>query len=270
MKYLTGLWQRTLTVALMLVGLVSLSACGITTQSWPLGSEFQRQLDLADQLSNDGRNAEAVAILQQASSQAPNEIRRAEALYRLGNAFLATDVLYEAESAFGEAIVRDPRRSDALTGLGITLALSDNVPEAEVHLTRAVDMGQARAFSPLGVVLDLQGRHVEAQALYLKGLTQLPYSRELSANLALSYAFAGDYGQALAVSGPLSRLIVPDRYKRNHLLILAMAGRAEEAYRVAPTLGLTEADVESVLAVATRLRTASDPNRLAEFRTLTL
>ena len=49
-----------------------------------------------------------------------------------------------------------------------------------------------------------------------------------------------------------------------------MAGRADEAYRVAPTLGLTEADVQSVLAVATRLRTASGPDRLAEFRTLTL
>ena len=254
----------------MFVGLVSLSSCGITTPSWPLGSEFQRQLDLADQLSNDGRDAEAVAILQQASAQAPDEIKRAEALYRLGNAFLATNVLHEAESAFGEVIVRDPSRTDAMTGLGITLALAGNVQEAEGHLTRAVDMGEARAFSPLGVVLDLQGRHVEAQALYVQGLMQLPNNRELSANLALSYAFAGDYEQALAVSGPLSRLIVPDRYKRNHLLILAMAGRSEEAYRVAPTLGLTEADVQSVLEVATRLNAASTAVRLAEIRTLTL
>ncbi|KMW56385.1 Flp pilus assembly protein TadD [Candidatus Rhodobacter oscarellae] len=209
-------------------------------------------------------------MYRQSAEAATSQKQRVEALYQLGRHELGNDNLTGAEAAFREVVLLSPENSSALIGIGMSRALNDDLKGAEPFLRDAVELRDQAAFSPLGVTLDLQGRHVEAQAIYSQGLELRPGDRELVANLSLSYALGGDYDRAIGLADPLARLIVPGRYKRNYVLILALAGRLAEAQRTASSLEIDAKEVKQIFEVATKLRNGSAAGRLSVLRELTV
>ncbi|RZN15598.1 hypothetical protein CWO89_35230 [Bradyrhizobium sp. Leo170] len=97
------------------------------------------------------------------------------------------------EESLREALKQEPDNVDAAISLTQTLLAQKRAGEAlkvadKILLTAPGDL---RALNAKGVVLDAEGRHDEAQALYRQALAAAPGNQMLRNNLGLSLALAG-------------------------------------------------------------------------------
>lgn len=88
----------------------------------------------------------------------------------------------EARALYAQAQVMAPGEASIETNLGLSYAMTDELPRAETHLRRAVQMRGAtgKTRQNLALVVGLQGRFDEARALYA---AELPPA-EVEANMA--------------------------------------------------------------------------------------
>ena len=118
------------------------------------------------------------------------------------------------------------------TGLPTSVLLATGrAPEAEAAFRRALaaggDNGAVR--SNLGVSLDLQGRHAEAQQEYRTSLARAE-SNATRVNLGLSLALAGQTEPALQMlHPPAGGTGAPPRARHNLAVALTLAGKRGEA-----------------------------------------
>jgi Flp pilus assembly protein TadD len=250
-KYKLGARVRMLVC--VLTAAAALGGCADFPE-FPVGtasSHTRSRLDFGDDLTREGKLAEAESVFYQVAATAPAQSHKMEALQKLGDIYLRQNNTNRAMATFRELLLLDPRNKQGMTGLGIALNLSNRPQEAERYLREAVKLGEERALSPLGVALDLQNRYAEAQEIYLAGLKRRPDGKELLANLALSYALSGDVASAQrSISQVTQLLFVPGRYKRNHVFILALSGKTHEAGMIGKSLGLPKAEIDSALEIA--------------------
>jgi Flp pilus assembly protein TadD len=98
---------------------------------------------------------------------------------------------------------------------------------AEVTLRRLLVQApsDAQAQNNLGIALDMQNRHVEAQTAYKAALKIMPDMVAAQVNLGHSYALAGDNAQALAVLQPLAaQPLATKGVRRDLAAALSLAG----------------------------------------------
>lgn len=244
--------------------LARLSLCALVLAActdsgrFPVGTltgQFRSRLDVGDQLVRDGQLQEAQTVFREIaiSSSTPNQ--KVEAFQRLGDTYLRSDNTQLAEATFRELLLIEPDNSRAMTGLGIALNLEGHPAEAELVLRQAVQLGEPAAYSPLGVSLDAQNRYAEAQHIYLEGLERRIRARELDANLAISYALSGNSVEAIStIKRVTSLLLVPDRYKRNHVFILALIDQEGAAEITGQRLGLSIEDIRKSIEIAREIK----------------
>ncbi|MFG3594292.1 tetratricopeptide repeat protein [Bradyrhizobium sp. RDI18] len=110
------------------------------------------------------------------------------------------------EESLREALKQKPDNVDAAISLTQALLAQKRAGEAlevadKILLTVPGDL---RALNAKGVVLDAEGRHDEAQALYREALAAAPGNQMLRNNLGLSLALAGNADTGNASLQPLS------------------------------------------------------------------
>jgi Flp pilus assembly protein TadD len=127
------------------------------------------------------------------------------ALVARGDALAGSGRAEEAATAYRQALAVQPTEPAANLGLGRIVVRSD--PNAAERLFRAGLTSRpdnAVLLSNLGVALDLQERHVEAQVAYRHSLAIAPDSAATKTNLGLSLALSGDRAGAQALLAPLA------------------------------------------------------------------
>jgi Flp pilus assembly protein TadD len=167
----------------------------------------------AQELRKSGQRAQAVAVLEQASLRNPSNMELlgayGRALADVGNFQQALDVLNrahrpdhpdwrilsaqgavldqmgrhdEAQRYYETALKMAPDEPSVLSNLGLSYALAKDLPRAEATLKRATAGGRAdpRVRQNLALVVGLQGRFAEAEAIARADLAP----EEAAANVA--------------------------------------------------------------------------------------
>ncbi len=112
------------------------------------------------------------------------------------------------------------------------LKLRNDIPgaEADFRAVLANDPHNTAALTDLGVALDMQERHKDAQALYNQALAINPDMTSARVNLALSMALAGDAPKAEDMLRDASQTSsVSPRIRADLALAQVLAGHPEQA-----------------------------------------
>lgn len=245
-------------IALMsALGLLAGCAENLSLNPASNGRLLDEQLRFSAELSQQNRHDEAEVVLRQLLTPDLSPAGRVSVFKALADIYQVTGRYFEAASAYREALLIRPDDLQLQTDLGVALTLGDDLPGAETTLRRVTQKKFAQAYSPLGVALDLQGKHIAAQAVYQEGLLLSPSDRAMQANLAMSYAIQGQYPLALGISEQLTGLLIADRYRRNHVLILLLANQPHRAKTEAAAFGLSDHVFKDIQALATRIASSA-------------
>src|SRR5262249_11090522 len=123
-----------------------------------------------------------------------------------------------------------------------------------------------RALNVLGVALDMQGRHAEAQANYRRAIQLAPDYLPTRSNFGLSLAITGPPQEAVAQLAPLATSPSADaRVRQNLAFAYAMAGDFENALHVLRR-DLDEKSAQRQLYYFMQLRVMPVEQRSAEIR----
>jgi Flp pilus assembly protein TadD len=138
--------------------------------------------------------------------------------------------------------------------------------EQQIDSALRADPGDYRALNLLGVSLDLQGRHAEAQANYRRGIELAPDYASLRSNFGLSLAITGPPQEAIAQLSPIAGSTRADaRIRQNLAFAFAMAGDLQNALLLCRR-DLDERGAQRQLAYFMQLRALPPELRSAEFR----
>ncbi len=217
---------------------------------------------LGDAMQAGGDQAGALDFYRAASQRdGGNE----PALQRAGQSFMALGQAPRAEQADRAALVLDGGDAAAKRGLAVALLAQHRPQEALPLLDQLVAAHpDPQMLANQGAALDMLGRSAEAQAAYRRGLALAPADSDLHGNLALSLAASGDMASALSEIQAAVAAPNPDpRQESNAVLILALAGRAEDA-RSRGRGSLGPEPTEALIARAAQVHGAATPAARAE------
>ncbi len=152
--------------------------------------------------------------------------RDAAAWFGLGQALEADNHLGEAVAALERATELQPGLPGLSRARGRAELRAGNLAAAEsAYRSAAAEIpNDPRAWVGLGVALDLQRRHGEAQAAYTSALRADPLDRPARNNMALSVALQGDSARAAQLLEPWANTDdAPARMRGNLQLLQAAA-----------------------------------------------
>ena len=177
-------------------------------------------------------------------------------------------IFREAAAQFRDVLAKRSGDNAARRGLGGALIAVGQPALAEQQIDAALraDPADYRALNLLGVSLDLQGRHAEAQANYRRGIELAPDYMTLRSNYGLSLAITGPPQEAIAQLAPAAGSPNADaRMRQNLAFAFAMAGDMENALQLCRR-DLDERSAQRQLAYYMQLRALPPEARSAEFR----
>ena len=186
------------------------------------------------------------------------KLRPTDAAPHLGAAvILGRQAKYpDAEAEFKRALERDPRSSEALTGLVNVALQQKHYDEAEILLKQrlAADPNDAAAHAQLGRVLAAQDKYPEAAAELEAGLAASPDDLGAMRQLANIYAAAKQWDKAMPLYARLVQAQPKDAELR-HMVGVALLeqhkfSEAEQQLAASANLDRTRSSVYSDLAVA--------------------
>lgn len=186
----------------------------------------------------------------------------------LARTYLSVGGASEAAALFRDALAR--REGDAVARRGLASALiamaQPALAERQLDIVLRADPRDYRALNALGIALDMQGSHPEAQARYRQGIDLRPDDLALRSNLGLSLAIAGQAEAAIAILLPIAGTRAADvRVRQNLALAHAMNGDLENALR-ACRADLDEENAQRQLSYFMYLRSLPPPARSGEVR----
>ncbi|KPF47462.1 tetratricopeptide repeat protein [Rhizobium sp. AAP43] len=184
----------------------SMNGPELTRAADSIGQSYERNpkdrdigLSYANVLMMSGRNAQALAVMQQVAIAHPND---REALAALGKAQAAAGQLEKALGTIGRA--QRPDRPDW------------------------------RLYSAEGAVLDQLGRSSEARSRYRMALEMQPNDPSVLSNLGMSYVLSGDLKSAESNLRQAAQQPGADsRVRQNLALVIGLQGRFQEAEQIA-------------------------------------
>ncbi len=200
------LFSNTLTAA----GLgLAVSACSTVYQDdWnqvtdvpDLNQPVQRSqalLDYCKNLYSSGDLSLAAGICNRAHEINPTD---PAPLIELARVLEKLKMTASAEEAYRAALLLDPQQTEALYGLGKIYINQQRYDKAAGPLEAAAEAqsDDPRIYNALGVIMDQQGQHADAQAYYKQGLAHSPRNVSLRNNLGLSMVLDGQPEAGLAM-----------------------------------------------------------------------
>jgi len=209
-------WKRRWLPGLAGAGLVAIAA------NLPIMAvRDQTYLNLGSLLAQNGRPADAIALLSKAVSLDPGH---AEPHFRLGLAYRDAGQLNPAIEELRAAVRLRPDHADAHLALGALLHGENRTAEALQHFRAAARHapGSVEAHTNLGLALIEAGETDEAIAEHRRAIALAPGSPGPHSNLAVALQQAGDIQQAVAEYGRALALD-PDYAEAHVNLALALA-----------------------------------------------
>jgi Flp pilus assembly protein TadD len=199
-------FSNTLTAA----GLVlAVSACStVYKDDWNQASDVpnlnepmqrsQALLDYCKRLHSRGDLNLAAGICNRAHEINPTD---PAPLIELARVLEELEVTESAVEAYRAALLLDPEQTDALYGLGKIYIDQQRYDLAMEPLEAAAQQptDDPRIYNALGVIMDQQGQHADAQAYYRQGLEHSPRNVSLRNNLGLSMVLDGQPEAGLAM-----------------------------------------------------------------------
>jgi Flp pilus assembly protein TadD len=122
-------------------------------------------------------------------------------LIELARVLEELEMTASAEEAYRAALLLDPQQTNALYGLGKIYIDQRRYDMAVGPLEAAAEVqsDDPRIYNALGVIMDQQGQHADAQAYYKQGLAHSPRNVSLRNNLGLSMVLDGQPEAGLAM-----------------------------------------------------------------------
>lgn len=238
-----------LTMALggfMLAGCVSLPQSGDLTGSAPSAS-LTSGLNTGGQARPEGDTGGAEGILRLAAdiegrgeqSTALTFYERAAAAsnrdpgihMKVGDAFLRLGYPENAANAYRVVLAKAPDDGRALIGLGSALVRNGDVEGGLAYLAKAAPVvNTASAYDRLGLAHIMVGQPREALASFEQAHSMDARDIDISTNLALAAALAGQHDKAITLMRAVARRSdAQEQHKRNLILVMGIAGRGAEA-----------------------------------------
>jgi len=250
----------TLSAGLMLF----VAACGFDKFE-TAGDAYTAAVRDADAARKAGNLDNAVPLYGRALQLNP---QGAEAKLGLGQSYLALGANDEAAAAFREVLAK--RGGDPVARRGLAAALismgQPTLAQAQLDLALQADPKDYRAINEMGVALDMQGRHQEAQDKYREGIAISPEYLPLRSNFGLSLAITDQARDAVAQLLPVASSARGDaRDRQNLAFAYAMAGDPTDALLVSRH-DLTEAAAQQQLSYYLQLRSLPVDQRSVEIR----
>jgi len=184
------------------------------------------RVELGETLTDAGDYEQAYEAINQSLQQSTGAVREA-GYVALGRLFFKLRRPTESAAFFEKALVENPRNLRALIGRG--------------------------------VALDLTGKFDQAQTAYLAALELSPGDTRAQNNLALSYAFAGNFARAVEIMHPMATApTATPRLRQNLALIYGLMGNSELAASISRR-DLDEATIQSNLRFYELLRRMPNP-----------
>jgi Flp pilus assembly protein TadD len=216
---------------------------------------------VADTSRQSGDLAQAAALYLRVAEMQPTNIKP---LLELGSVYGQMHLPKDAAQAYQAAVAVDPKNTTALRGLANAELESGN-PAAAIRNIQAAQAVQPdwRSDNSLGVAYDMMSDHASAQGAYRDGLKLAPGNLQLTNNLGLSLALAGDFAQAL----PLLERTASDpkatpRMRQNLALAYGLSGDDKKAAEIAK-IDLDAAGVQENLGYYEFLRLLQDRSVIA-------
>ncbi len=219
----------------------------------PALSHAKPGLDIAKVALQSGAYGAAEHVVEGVLADNPDDVG---ALLLQAEALRQTGDMFGAEVAVKHAYSLRPRDPGVLIELG-KLQLGHDAPTAELTFRRALseDVGNQAAMTDLGVSLDMQGKHEQAQAEY-RAVLLLGTGNQLATrvDLGLSLALTGNSQEAIAELTPVASLPnVSPRVRQDLAAALTLAGDKQQAKSI---LGhdMSEEQVASLISGYEALR----------------
>src|ERR1700730_175155 len=207
-------------------------ACGTDIWTDSKGDAYDSSVKQADEARKSGDFDTAIPLYGRALEARPNGV---EAKLGLGQAYLTVGMSSEADALFRDVL--DKKSSDQTARRGLALALismgQPTLAEQQLEAALLTDGRDYRTLNAYGVVLDMMGRHAEAQAKYRQGIELAPEYLPLRSNYGLSLAISGQPQDAIAQLAPLAASRAADgRIRQNLALAYAMNGDLESCLQI--------------------------------------
>jgi Flp pilus assembly protein TadD len=186
----------------------------------------------------------------------------AELLERQGRANVMLGNTTAAEISFRRAMAINPKMPAPRLGLAKIIMQKDPVEAGNMFAGLVADNPKdTAALVDLGVALDLQGKHVQAQEAYRKALSLNSSLSSAQQNLGLSLALSGRPEEGAAMLNQLAGNVGDDRKVRDNLAVaLTLSGDTSEASKVLRE-ELSAADTARALDAYRALKAPGSPKQ---------
>jgi Flp pilus assembly protein TadD len=241
------------------------AACGADVWTDSKGDSYVSSLKQADEARKAGDLNTAIPLYGRALDANPAGV---DAKLGLGQAYLSVGMTDEAAALFRDVLDKKAGNQTARRGLAMALIAMGQPELAERQLDAALlaDGRDYRTLNAYGVVLDMMGRHAEAQARYRQGIELAPDYVPLRSNFGLSLAISGQAQEAIAQLLPLANSRAADgRVRQNLAFAYAMNGDLENCLLVSRK-DLDEQSAQRQLSYFMQLRSLPIEARSAELR----
>jgi Flp pilus assembly protein TadD len=248
-----------------LIGALLVAGCGADLAGSGKGDNYDSSVQQADQARKSGDFDTAIPLYGRALQADPDGV---EAKLGLGQSFLSIGAPDEAAALFRDVLKQ--REGNAVARRGLASALismgQPDLAERQLEAALRADPRDYRSLNALGVVLDMQGRHADAQAKYRQGIEVAPDFLPLRNNFALSLAISGHPQEAIDQLVPIANSRAADgRVRQNLAFSYAMAGDLENALQVSRK-DLNEQSAQRQLSYFMQLKALPPEARSAELR----
>jgi Flp pilus assembly protein TadD len=198
----------------------------------PKGDNYETTVKEANEARRSGNLDTAIPLYGRALQANPQGV---EAKLGLGQSYLSIGASEEAAAQFRDILAK--RESNIAARRGLATAMigmgQPTLAEEQIALVLQADSSDYRALNVLGVALDMQGRHAEAQANYRKAIQLAPDYLPTRSNFGLSLAITGPPQEAVAQLAPIATARGSDaRIRQNLAFAYAMAGDFENALQI--------------------------------------
>jgi Flp pilus assembly protein TadD len=216
----------------------------------------------SDMKAHGGERATWLSLYEQAVIASGND---PAFVLRLAEAYNDAGQTADALKTYRSLLAKNSSNGAASMGLGMTLIKSGALDKGiEALASAAPQLNSPLAYTRLGVAYTQAGKVKEAGAALDAAHKLAPGDLDITTNLALASALAGDYDKALTLVRTVKESSgVQQEHRHNVVLILALAGHTDEA-REAARNGLTQGETDALLSRAAKISALSEPKARAK------